>query len=80
MAILLVVLFVVSLTAVATSAASSCKGPIPDCIRGYHLTCVNGHWKCVPSVGFCKGPIPFCIKGYHLTCVNGHWKCVPLPK
>jgi hypothetical protein len=77
LAILLTVLFVVSLTAVATSAAPPCKGPIPDCIRGYHLSCVAGHWKCMPNgPGLCKGPIPRCLTGYHDACVNGQWQCV----
>ena len=78
LALLLAVLFVVSLTAVATSAAP-CKGPIPDCKKGYHTECVKGHWRCVPNQ-FCKGPIPLCIIGYHLECVKGHWKCVPNEK
>jgi hypothetical protein len=75
-AILLAVLFVVSLTANATNATPpSCKGPIPLCRTGYHDACVNGHWKCVSS-GPCKGPIPNCRIGYHIACVNGHWQCV----
>jgi hypothetical protein len=50
MAILLAVLFVVLLTAAATSAAPPCKRPIPLFFKGCHLSCVNGHWKCVPNV------------------------------
>jgi hypothetical protein len=75
LAILLAVLFVISLTAVATSAAP-CKGPMPHCKDGYKASCVNEHWKCVSSKPVCKGPIPRCIHGIKASCVNGYWKCV----
>jgi hypothetical protein len=75
-AILMAVVFLVSLTAVAASAAPPCKGPIPHCNHGMKASCVNGNWRCLPSGPVCKGPIPHCSHGMKASCVNGYWKCV----
>jgi hypothetical protein len=72
LAILLLVLFIVSLTAITTSAAPSCKGPKPACVKENHVVCVNGLWKCVPN---CPGLKPICRLG-HPVCIFGHWKCL----
>ena len=71
MAILLAVLFLVSLTAAATSAIP-CKGPAPKCPHHDKAICINGHWKCLETP--CKGPKPVCIHGTAI-CINGHWYC-----
>jgi hypothetical protein len=79
-AILLAVLFVVSLTAVAVSAIP-CKYPGPRCHYGEKAVCTNGHWKCIPTPIFkpCKLPAPLCPIG-DAICIKGDWTCIYPPK
>lgn len=75
-AILLAVLFVISLTAIAVSAIA-CKYKAPQCHSGEKAVCINEHWKCLPIFKPCKPPAPLCPKG-HAICDNGHWRCSPI--
>ncbi len=78
MAILLLVLFLVSLTAVATSAkaAEPCKGKKPNCIHGTTPSCVNGKWQCA-AVCLAKDK-PKCPPKYHASCWHNKWVCSPI--
>ncbi len=81
-AILLLVLFLVSLTAIATSAKTSkaCKGK-PSCGKGMSAVCNNGKWDCfpkLPKLKTCTGHKPSCSSGKHAFCnpKNGKWECL----